>query len=171
MFLRLQWSFNVISNTLNRDLLLKKNTLKSLQVRKHACPNVAILLLLVCFGLVLINYSGQQVNFKVFSLSPIIKSMVSHCNTKTCSPAEFIKINFISWIFYQLMIIYAVFAILSAPPTSTLQYLVRNTALLYFTHCIQLNQSAAHLCCANQYTVLHPCTEDLQKERNLGVIR
>ena len=53
---------------------------KAKNVRKHTPPNVAIPLLLVCFGPIWVDFSGKKVNFKIFSFSPIVKSMISLLN-------------------------------------------------------------------------------------------
>ena len=80
-FLRLQWNSIVISKFLNHDFLMKIWT-KSTFLRKHTPPHVAILHLLVYCGPTLIYYSGQKLDFKIFIIFPIIKSMFSHYNLK-----------------------------------------------------------------------------------------
>ena len=62
----------VISKISDHSFLPKLLT-KSLKFRKHTPPNVAILLHLVYFGPILIYFSGQKINFKMFTILPIIK--------------------------------------------------------------------------------------------------
>ena len=62
---------------------------KSTFLSKHTPSNVAILHLLVYSGSILIYFSGQKLDFKIFRFSSIIKSMFSHYNLKKGGEARF----------------------------------------------------------------------------------
>ena len=66
----------------NLDFLIRILT-KSIFLRKHTLPNVAIPHLLVYCGLILIYFSGQKSNFKIFTDSPIIKHAFLHYKLKS----------------------------------------------------------------------------------------
>ena len=64
-------------------------------LRKHALRNVDILHLLVYFGPILVNFSGQKWDFNFFSLSPIIKYMLcfASCKARTFSTIRCFSLN------------------------------------------------------------------------------
>ena len=66
----------------NQDFLIRILT-KSIFLRKHIPPNVAIPHRLVYCGLILIYFSGQKSNFKFFTDSPIIKNTFLHYKLKS----------------------------------------------------------------------------------------
>ena len=74
------WKFwNLLFDQNNKSIWVQK----SLKVREHTPPNVAILLFFVCFGPILIYYPGPKVNYFCFCFCPILKFRASYCNTKT----------------------------------------------------------------------------------------
>ena len=74
----------------NHDFLLKYWPNKK-KVRKYTPQNVAIMLLLVCFGPIWVYFSGQKVNLKIFSFCLIVKFMISlyKLNTRGAGPISF----------------------------------------------------------------------------------
>ena len=62
-------------------------------LRKHTHPNVAIPHLLVYSRTILVDFSAQKVNFKIFRFCPIVKSMISlyKLNTRGAGPISFHK--------------------------------------------------------------------------------
>ena len=91
-FLRLQWRSIVISKNKNHDFLMKILT-KWTFLRKHTPPNVAIPHLLVYSRTILVDFSAQKGNFKIFRFCPIVKSMISlyKLNTRGAGPISFHK--------------------------------------------------------------------------------
>ena len=99
-FLRLQWALLLLWKS---HIMIISHNIGENQEWNFSPHNVAVLLLLVCFRPILVNFSGQQINFKQFGFCPIVQSMIFLFNWICATPGQFSSQKLWYWENFRLV--------------------------------------------------------------------
>ena len=90
----INWNLEIKFSTRKKTHMGPKHTKRSgkqKSIRKNTPQNVALPLLLVCFGPILAYFLGQPVNFRIFSFCPKFMISLYKLNTRGAGKNSFLK--------------------------------------------------------------------------------